>query len=1025
MNEPAVVSLLWHKNLHVLQNYLLTRPCTVLTLAQNVGTGFRELMAQAGGKVRALEELLDDEARARAERAAVQAAAAYGSHLASPAWSEFGEHHGINASEFGGLTARNLAVRLYEQILIVEALDKAAEVYNIEFAVLSEDLSRHCRTIVEWAREAQVPSLHLQHALPLVNPFTVHKALNADKLAAFGTRGAEAYLDLGLPAERVVLTGNPAWDVYPQLRAQRERLRQGLAAKFGFDARRPLIVFGTTWVAYLSAAYEPDAYASSLEAFLRAGQSLRQRGIDAVLLIKDRPPNAAFGKETCARVAAALGLSESDYRHVVSDTEALVCAADIVVSVDSNLSVEAMMAGTPAVNLLNDLGLRMGPCFDAESGILEVPQEELADTLEAVLKEQSLRQLLLERMDAARPRYNFGYDGNAGELVARVMTAMVHPETEKTVVPAVRIKYAWQRLNDLEGEALQGMYHDSRRQELIAMLERPPRRVLDIGCATGSTGTMIKEKWPGAFVAGIEFNRLAADKAKTRLDLVISEKLEETDLEARGIPPHSIDTVILADVLEHMYDPWSTLLRLHPYLTPDAQVLTSIPNIRNFLLLNEIVNGRFTYTMDGLLDVTHIRFFTLNEMEKMLRETGYEVYRRGQTWDGRMQHLEYDPGKPNLETEKLLIKNVGEEELNELRTVQFLLLSRPMQPLPEDVETAVLNRRRVLPAPTPLPGRKRRLVVYSSEHPDWACARLRLSSPLSLLAHEWEVVWGMDWDRTPPALNEEVWRDADLVLVQRYFPMPETAELLERMFAADVPLAYDMDDLVDMAPEAHPHRAAIDQSRPYVLKVMRGADIVFVSTEVLSETVRPHAQNVRLLPNLVDLRLFARPVPTPGSSVRIGLLGTGTHAADYALLEPVLSRLLDKYGDRVEIVVMGMRPPVQRQDVTYVEFEPSYEAYAAKLGTLRLDLALAPLLDNTFNRCKSNIKWLEYSAAGIAGIYSDLPPYACIRHGETGLLAENTAEAWLAAIEELIEYPEKRSAIAQAAQREVFERHAL
>ncbi|MBI5937895.1 MAG: glycosyltransferase [Betaproteobacteria bacterium] len=1030
MKERAIISFLWPKNRHVLQNYLLDRPSSVLTLAGYASVEFRQVLAATvKAKVYALEGLLSDAQQAQAQNIAQQMAGAHQQYLASPAWQNFCEQRGLQADRFGGLVGSHLAERLYDQIFLVEALETAYERFDIELVVLSEDLTLHSRTLVEWAVSKGIPSLHLIHGAALINPYTVHKALNADVLAVFGARGGQAYMDQGVPAERIRLTGNPAWDVYPAgMLEKREELRLGLAAKHGWDRTAPLVVFATTWAAFLNASSRADIYEDTLRAFLVAGKVLRDKGEKPVLVVKDRPPNAAFGLETTNRLAAEIGLNPGEYFHITEDTEALVVAADALVAVDSNLLVEAMIAGTPAINLLNELGLRMGPCFDADAGILEVPPEELAETLSAVLGDAALRQALRERMAENVRHYNTGIDGKAGERVAQLMLEMVGKQEAVEAAPAAVSPRPWRRLHDISSEALQGMYHDSRRKEITAMLARPPRRVLDIGCATGSAGMMIKEQWPGTFVVGIELNQLAAEKARERLDLVISDKLEDTDLEAQGIARGSIDTVILADVLEHMYDPWSTLLRLHPYLSDDAQVLASIPNIRDLWLLNEIANGRFSYAMDGLLDITHIRFFTLSEMEKMLKETGYEVVNLGRTLDARTGLQGHDPKSTVIETNKLVIKDVTEQDVVELGTLQFLLLARPMRPLPEEIRKEVEARINIVPAKPAQPvWRKRRLAVYSSDAPIWACARLRVLEPFSLLDHEWEVVWGVDWDNEKAVVNEQAWQGADAILIHRFFSGPGTAHVVDKLFSLNVPIIYDTDDAPFDAPESRVTRKDLVELQPYSQAVLARADKVFVSTEPLREALSDKARDVQVLPNYVDLRLFAAPVLPPSSLTRIGVFGTVTHEGDFALIDGVLRQVLDKYQGKVEVIIMGMQKSrgLSHPAIRYLDFVGDYETYANQLRNLGLHFALVPLQDNAFNRSKSNIKWLEYSACGMAGIYSKAPAYHCIRHGETGLLVDNTEPAWLEAIESLIEQPARRMALAQAAQREVFDRYSL
>ena len=91
-----------------------------------------------------------------------------------------------------------------------------------------------------------------------------------------------------------------------------------------------------------------------------------------------------------------------------------------------------------------------------------------------------------------------------------------------------------------------------------------------------------------------------------------------------------------------------------------------------------------------------------------------------------------------------------------------------------------------------------------------------------------------------------------------------------------------------------------------------------------------------------------------------------------------------------------------------------------------IDIAIVPLENNHFNRCKSNIKWLEYSACGIPGVYSDILPYnSCVTQGETGILVGSSTGEWIDALKVLISQEELRKTIGKAAQKEVITNYSL
>ena len=113
--------------------------------------------------------------------------------------------------------------------------------------------------------------------------------------------------------------------------------------------------------------------------------------------------------------------------------------------------------------------------------------------------------------------------------------------------------------------------------------------------------------------------------ASRRIERVLCQSIEEVDWEQEGVQRGDIDTVVLCDVLEHIYDPWKTLLTLRNLVSPTAQFLLSIPNVRNAPLIQDLISGHWRYRKAGLLDITHIRFFTRQDMYRMFYQTGFRV----------------------------------------------------------------------------------------------------------------------------------------------------------------------------------------------------------------------------------------------------------------------------------------------------------------------------------------------------------------------------------------------------------------
>ena len=146
-------------------------------------------------------------------------------------------------------------------------------------------------------------------------------------------------------------------------------------------------------------------------------------------------------------------------------------------------------------------------------------------------------------------------------------------------------------------------------------------RVLEVGCACGATSLKIKDLYPNAEIYGIEINKDSASIASKFMNIE-TYNIEEVDL---NYEEKYFDYIIFADVLEHLYNPKLVLEKVNKYLKDDGSIITSIPNIMHYSVIMDLLNGNFTYTDAGILDRTHIRFFTLNEINKLFVNSGYNI----------------------------------------------------------------------------------------------------------------------------------------------------------------------------------------------------------------------------------------------------------------------------------------------------------------------------------------------------------------------------------------------------------------
>jgi 2-polyprenyl-3-methyl-5-hydroxy-6-metoxy-1,4-benzoquinol methylase len=176
-----------------------------------------------------------------------------------------------------------------------------------------------------------------------------------------------------------------------------------------------------------------------------------------------------------------------------------------------------------------------------------------------------------------------------------------------------------------EQRALRAAAYERARPEILDHVPATARRVLDLGCATGTTGAALKAR-QDAHVTGIELEPEYAREAATRLDHVIEGDVATAAVEGR------FDTLIAADILEHLVDPWSTLRRYAALLEPGATVVVSLPNVGHWSTYAHLARGSWPRKPEGIFDATHLRWFTLADARELLAQAGltpHTVVRRG------------------------------------------------------------------------------------------------------------------------------------------------------------------------------------------------------------------------------------------------------------------------------------------------------------------------------------------------------------------------------------------------------------
>ncbi len=216
-------------------------------------------------------------------------------------------------------------------------------------------------------------------------------------------------------------------------------------------------------------------------------------------------------------------------------------------------------------------------------------------------------------------------------------------------------------------------YYD--RPEVVARIPIGARRVLELGCAAGRLGASLKNRQE-CYVIGIEKEPQPATEAASLLNEVIVADLSNVLSGIRG----DFDAIVAADVLEHLEDPWSVVRQCVALLRPGGVIVVSIPNIANLAIIAGLAGGSFPYADAGILDRTHLRFFTRAGVKGMFIEAGLNVESLEAIRDPQFAHLEISPGGSTdisvVAIGNVVVRGVDTRRLDELAAVQFLVTAR-------------------------------------------------------------------------------------------------------------------------------------------------------------------------------------------------------------------------------------------------------------------------------------------------------------------------------------------------------------
>jgi tetratricopeptide (TPR) repeat protein/GT2 family glycosyltransferase/glycosyltransferase involved in cell wall biosynthesis len=287
--------------------------------------------------------------------------------------------------------------------------------------------------------------------------------------------------------------------------------------------------------------------------------------------------------------------------------------------------------------------------------------------------------------------------------------------------------------------------------------------------------------------------------------------------------------------------------------------------------------------------------------------------------------------------------------------------------------------------------------------------------------------------------------ELDIILIQRNAIEPHLVRsLIDTCRQRNLPYVFELDDDLMNVPAEKDTDGFYTRNASALETLATEAAAITVSTEPLAEKLRHLNGNLTVIPNVISefpwfspldksVRVPDSILKAPAHLFKVLYMGNPTHGEDLAIVQPVFERLREE-GHPVQLFVIGGEPETQEsylpwyqrlEVVDEIKDYPNFVRWFRNIAT-HCDLGIAPLLDTEFNRCKSNLKFLQYSAVGLPSLYSNVIPYSnSIERDVNGILVENNTEAWYDAIVRCLQMSDYLNQLGQTAKQSILDRHLM
>ena len=529
-------------------------------------------------------------------------------------------------------------------------------------------------------------------------------------------------------------------------------------------------------------------------------------------------------------------------------------------------------------------------------------------------------------------------------------------------------------------------YYNRINPDVLKMIPCNANFIAEVGCGAGVLGEAYRQINPKVFYTGLEVNPDAAKIASERLNKVITGDVENISLGNCDISLNSLDCLIYGDVLEHLYDPAAVLKNHSNYLKDDGQIIACIPNIQHWSILFNLLQGKWDYTKEGLLDSTHLRFFTLNNIRKLFIECGLKIV--------EIQPRQFEPIGNNLELFKKfndlitpVIKEFGvdpKQFRSQIKSLQYIV-------------RAVKSGVKIKP-----------LLIQTMIGEEKVCSRVRVTEPHSFCS----TIPGVKTVESNKTVDLNIGNSYEnkVFIWQRI--ISQKPDQQKQLFSRNYLVINEIDD--------DPLRWE-EQFKKNNFFAFRSCHGVQVSTEPLAEFLKQFNPNVKVFKNQLA---YLPPVRTYKNEKTTIFFGALNREEDWKPILHSLNKVISDYEDKISVKIIHDKLFFDSLNTKNKEFK-SYCPYNVYENILKqCDIAILPLEFNHFNSMKSDLKFIECAGHGVATLATPTVYKNTIDEGKTGLIY-NSVEEFEEKLVKLIEDVDFRHELAKNAYNYVAENRLL